>query len=112
MFLISTIFGIAAAFFGRWLQFTPGKIIVQGTFEGSDAPNAVLSRKVIAIGGTVFVFMGTMGIFSLSFPFESELLSAIAFFVGSAAGIAASIHVRREVSARLKIVPGQFGLWP
>ena len=113
MNFIGTIGALIFAFLGRWIQFHPEKLVLQGTFENPQSSGAIEYRKMIAVVGTFGVFAGVCGgIYSLSFWFDSGLLHLLLLLTGIFVGVLAARHVRREVREKYQPAPGQFSLWP
>lgn len=94
---------VAFAFFGRWLQLHPEKIVPKGWFAGPNTFLARMFRVQVAFVGTFAVFGGTSGaVFGVlsAFTFNSIVLGWTAQVIGLSVGIYAAIRVRKQVRVR------------
>jgi len=114
--VIEALFFTGFALLGRWVQLHPERVAPKGHFIGPDTFGARLFRTEVAVVGTVAVLGSTWAtvrsLFSL-LTTSSAVLTAVMQLAGLAAGAAAAIYVRKEVSIRPPYVSASpYGWWP
>jgi membrane associated rhomboid family serine protease len=104
------------AFFGRWIQLHPERVVMNGIFMSPHTFGARLFRAQAAIVGTLAVFGGAWCVvFALlsRLALVSLALGWTAQVVGVCAGVYAAVYVRKEVRARPEYVSNNpHGWWP